>query len=186
MDLVLEICDEYLLDKAWAKLVPLAAFTDTANSLYSPPDFSNASTSYAIPHYSTWHSIVSSLPHPPLPLLSISPLSPSDIASMSAWPRDYIPRQLLSLTAMTLVGIFLLYFVFATLSFWIIFNHEMMKHPRFLQNQIRLEIQSSLKAFPFMTLLTLPWFQAEVMGYSRLYKDPLEYGWFYLGFSVLL
>lgn len=86
----------------------------------------------------------------------------------------------------TLVGIFLLYFVFATLSFVFIFNHEMMQHPRFLKNQIKLEIQLSLRSFPGMTLLTLPWFQLEVMGYSRLYDEPLEYGWFYLIFSAFL
>ncbi|KAG6373446.1 C5-sterol desaturase [Boletus reticuloceps] len=104
----------------------------------------------------------------------------------SAWPRDHIPRQLLSLIVVTLVGIHLLYFIFAGLSFRLIFNHDMMRHPRFLKNQIRAEILSSLKAFPGMTLLTLPWFQAEVMGYSKLYDDVSEYGWFYLVFSVPL
>ncbi|KAI9566761.1 hypothetical protein HD554DRAFT_2024809 [Boletus coccyginus] len=102
----------------------------------------------------------------------------------SAWPRDHIPRQLLSLIVVTLIGIHLLYFIFAGLSFQFIFNHDMMRHPRFLKNQIKLEIQCSLKAFPGMALLTLPWFQAEVMGYSRLYDDVSDYGWFYLVFSV--
>lgn len=104
----------------------------------------------------------------------------------SAWSRDYIPRQLLSLIVVTLIGIHLLYFIFAGLSFQFIFNHDMMRHPRFLKNQIKLEIQCSLKAFPGMTLLTLPWFQAEVMGLSRLYDDVSEYGWLYLVFSVPL
>ena len=104
----------------------------------------------------------------------------------SAWPRDHIPRQLLSLIVVTLIGIHLLYFIFAGLSFKLIFNHDMMRHPRFLKNQIKLEILCSVKAFPGMTLLTLPWFQAEVMGFSRLYDDVSEYGWFYLFFSVPL
>jgi len=60
----------------------------------------------------------------------------------------------------------------------------MMRHPRFLKNQVRLEISSSIRAFPGMTLLTLPWFQAEVMGYSRLYNDVGEFGWGYLVFSI--
>lgn len=105
---------------------------------------------------------------------------------LSAWPRDYVPRQLLSLIVITLIGIHLLYFIFAGLSYQFIFNHDMMRHPRFANNQVKLEIQSSLKAFPGMTLLTLPWFQAEVMGYSRLYDDLSEYGWLYLAFSVPL
>lgn len=104
----------------------------------------------------------------------------------STWPRDYIPRQLVSLIVLTLIGIHVLYFVFAGLSYRFIFNHEMMRHPRFLKDQIKLEIQASLKAFPGMTLLTLPWFQAEVMGYSRLYDDVSEYGWPYLVLSVPL
>jgi Delta7-sterol 5-desaturase len=37
-----------------------------------------------------------------------------------------------------------------------------------------------------MMLLTLPWFQAEVMGYSWLYDDVGKYGWFYFFASVPL
>jgi lathosterol oxidase len=104
----------------------------------------------------------------------------------SAWPRDYIPRQIISLSVITLLGIHLLYFLFAWLSYKFIFNHEMMRHPRFLENQVKQEIQCSLRAFPVMTLLTLPWFQAEVMGYSRLYDNVEEYGWTYFVLSVPL
>lgn len=105
---------------------------------------------------------------------------------MSAWPRDYIPRQIISLFTITLIGIHVLYFVFAWLSYRFIFNHDMMKHPKFLKNQIKLEIQSSVQAFPTMILLTLPWFLAEVRGHSRLYEDVNEYGWGYLFFSIFL
>ena len=62
----------------------------------------------------------------------------------------------------------------------------MMRHPRFLKNQVKLEIQCSLRAFPEMTLSTLPWFQAEVMGYSKLYDGADKYGYFYLVASVSL
>lgn len=37
-----------------------------------------------------------------------------------------------------------------------------------------------------MTILTLPFFQAEVMGYSRLYDDPEKYGYTYMVLSVPL
>jgi lathosterol oxidase len=69
-----------------------------------------------------------------------------------------------------LLGIHVLYFVFATLSYYLVcelrflvfsllsgcdllmkrkstVNHEMMKHPRFLKGQVRMEIMTSLKAF---------------------------------------
>lgn len=116
-------------------------------------------------------------------------MSSSNFTSMShtaqsAWSRDYIPRQIISLTVVTLIGIHALYFIFAWLSYKFIFNHDMMRHPRFLENQVKLEIQTSLKAFPVMTLLTLPWFQAEVMGYSKLYDNVEDYGWAYFALSI--
>jgi lathosterol oxidase len=79
---------------------------------------------------------------------------------VSAWPRGYIPPQLISLAVITLIGIHALYFIFAWISYKFIFNHEMMKHPRFIKNQVKLEIQTSLRAFPSMMLLTIPWFRA--------------------------
>ncbi|KAI0068490.1 C5-sterol desaturase [Artomyces pyxidatus] len=177
MDIVLRIADDYLLDALWARAVPLSAFAEPHLA-----KLSNATADAFSPlnvHNSVWGNLVAYLPHPPLPS-NASLLAPS----LSAWPRDYIPRQLLSLLLITLVGIFVLYFVFAGLSYQYIFNHEMMNHPRFLKNQVRLEIQTSLKAFPGMTLLTLPWFQAEVMGYSKLYDRVGEYGWTYFWLSI--
>ncbi|KAH7879987.1 fatty acid hydroxylase [Lentinula edodes] len=92
-------------------------------------------------------------------------------STLSAWPRSYMPRQILSLSVLTLIGIHLLYFLVASFSYYFIFNHDMMLHPRFLPNQVRKEIRTSLKAFPLMTLLTLPWFLGEVRGWSRLYTN---------------
>jgi lathosterol oxidase len=192
MDLILRICDDLFFDKLWSHLVPLSAFSPSPDSLVSL----NGSAIIDIPVVdSKWSQLVSYLPHPPLPPheLSSSILSYSSSISaahtprlISAWPRDYIPRQVLSLFAMTSIGITILYFTFAWLSYKFIFNHDMMRHPRFLKNQIKLEIQCSLRAFPGMILLTLPWFQAEVMGYSKLYDDVEQYGWFYLFASVPL
>jgi Delta7-sterol 5-desaturase len=104
----------------------------------------------------------------------------------SAWTRDYFPRQIISLSVITLIGINALYFFFASLSYFFIFNHNMMRHPRFLKNQVRQEIMCSLWSFPFMTILTLPWFVGEVRGHSRLYQRPDEYGWTYFFLSIPL
>ncbi|KAJ3734066.1 fatty acid hydroxylase [Lentinula guzmanii] len=116
-------------------------------------------------------------------------------STLSAWPRSYMPRQILSLTILTLIGIHVLYFLFASLSYYLIFNHDMMLHPRFLPNQVKQEIQTSLKAFPVMTLLTLPWFLGEVRGWSKLYSNVDDFdlsfignfggwgGWVYMAFS---
>ena len=174
MDFVLSIADEYLLDKAWAIIVPASVFV-------TPSSVVNISQSSLDPQ--SWHhSLVSHLPHPPLP----STFDPSTLSPISAWPRDYVPRQLISLSVVTLIGIFCLYFLIAGLSYQYIFNHDMMEHPRFFKNQVRLEIGCSLRAFPGMTFLTLPWFQAEVRGYSKLYDNVDDYGLAYLLFSIPL
>lgn len=177
MDLVLGLADEYLLDKAWTFIVPASVFV-------TPTGVVNISQSSLAPivNASWHHNIVSRLPHPPLP----STYDPSTLIPVSAWPRDYIPRQLISLSVVTLIGIFCLYFLFAGLSYRYIFNHDMKHHPRFLKNQVKLEIQCSLRAFPGMTLLTLPWFQAEVRGYSKLYDNVEDFGLAYLLFSIPL
>ena len=188
MDLVLDIADDLILDHVWASVLPLSAFAGVPDVVYSSSSVFNASTASKLASPSSWSQILSSLPvpHPPLPALNVSHSAFAGIDGVSAWPRDYVPRQLVSLTVITLIGIHILYFVFASLSYYLIFNHEMMKHPRFLKNQVKLEIQASLRAFPGMMLLTLPWFQAEVMGYSRLYDDVNTYGWGYLFFSIVL
>ncbi|KAK2460976.1 hypothetical protein APHAL10511_007446 [Amanita phalloides] len=179
MDLVLQVSDDIFLDKAWAKLVPISTFTTLPGS----PQFSN--NSIILPPATTWSQVISFLPHPPLRPEQLSEYLVSPV-SPSAWPRDYIPRQLISLITITLIGIHVLYFVFAGLSYMFVFNHEMMRHPRFLPNQIKLEIQTSLRSFPGMILLTLPWFQAEVMGYSKLYNGVDTYGYFYFFASIPL
>jgi len=188
MDLLLGIADDWALDKVYSWLVPLSAFgssQDFVTSLNGTAKFLPFVSSTAD---STWSQLVSRLPHPPLTheyFASLHTNAPS-IPQISAWPRDYIPRQILSISVLTLIGIHLLYFLFAGLSYQFIFNHEMMRHPRFLKNQVKLEIQTSLRAFPGMTLLTLPWFQAEVRGYSKMYDGLDTYGYFYLFASVPL
>jgi Delta7-sterol 5-desaturase len=189
MDLVLSVADNIIFDTVWAKLIPATAF----------PIQGLNSTQYPVPPQGTWMSMVTRLPHPPLDAdFFLKPETPAfETPSIlkrfdstppipSAWPRSYVPRQLASLIVITLIGIHLLYFIFASLSYFFIFDKRMMKHPRFLKNQIRQEILCSLKAFPGMTICTLPFFQAEVMGYSRLYDDPKKYGYAYLGFSAIL
>lgn len=182
MDLVLTVANDYFLDNLWAALLPAAAFAP------APLAFAAANASSHIPilpsNPKSWSHLISYIPHPPLPAdFAASALSAAP--AVSAWPRDYIPRQVLSIAAITYLGIHVMYFLIAGLSYKFLFNHEMMKHPRFLKNQVRQEIALSLRSFPGMILLTLPWFQAEVMGHSFLYDDAAEYGWAYFAFSIL-
>ncbi|KAJ6468364.1 fatty acid hydroxylase [Mycena sanguinolenta] len=172
MDLVLDICDTYLLDSVWAKLVPLSAFTPHNASSIAPTT-------------TKWSQLISYLPRPQFPgegVYSAYPLLPS----VSAWPREYIPRQLISLSAVVILGAYLVYFIFASLSYYCIFNHDMKRHPRFLKNQVQLEIASSIRALPMMSLMTVPLFEAEVLGYSRLYDRVDKYGTLYFFASIPL
>ncbi|KAJ7645383.1 hypothetical protein B0H17DRAFT_1104073 [Mycena rosella] len=126
----------------------------------------NASSTGIPQDSSTWSHLVFHLPHPQLPLnFATSP----HLSGRTHYDRH--PPALLRLCG---------------LSYRYIFNHDMMRHPRFLKGQVKLEIQSSLLAFPGIILLTLPWFEAEVLGYSRLYNEVETYGYFYLFASVPL
>ncbi len=180
----MEIADNFILDKMWAKLIPMPTVTDSVAASIGAHAAKNVTQ---VSPQSWLLAISTNLPlalRPPSPLEVLVESIP--FSEQSAWPRDYILRQLLSISLLSLIGIHLLYFIFACASYYFVFDHRMMKHPRFLKNQIRLEISTSLKSFPGMLLLTLPWFQGEVMGYSRLYKNPMEYGLAYLLLSIPL
>ncbi|KAE9400006.1 fatty acid hydroxylase [Gymnopus androsaceus JB14] len=127
------------------------------------------------------------VPYPLTPFETTSLNVTSIPDTLSTWPRSYIPRQLISLFVLSLFGIHVLYFLFASLSYYFIFDHKMMLHPRFLPNQVSLEIKTSLSAFPVMSILMLPFFLGEVRpGWSKLYAnvDDQWGGWWYLVASV--
>ena len=66
------------------------------------------------------------------------------------------------------------YFIFASLSYFLVFDHATFTHPKYLKNQVRLEIAQTLKALPLMAVLTVPFFFAEIKGYAKLYDAPAE------------
>jgi lathosterol oxidase len=90
------------------------------------------------------------------------------------WSEDDIYRQTLSLfTIMTLAGYFS-YFITSTLSYRYLFDKRLQNHPHYLHNQIRREILHSCQSIPFLVLINLPFFVAEVRGYSKLYLGEGE------------
>ncbi|KAK3185597.1 c-5 sterol desaturase [Lecanicillium sp. MT-2017a] len=105
---------------------------------------------------------------------------------VSSLPRDDIRRQCASILFVAGFGAATLYFIFAAFSYYFVFDRRLEYHPRFLKNQIAQEIKSSLWAIPFIDLLSLPFFLAEVRGYSLLYTDISEYGWSWVFISTLL
>ena len=104
----------------------------------------------------------------------------------SQWSRDNIYRQILSILVITQLGATSLYLFFSALSYFLVFDRRLEYHPRFLQNQVRLEIRSSLSAIPFINILTLPVFLAKVRGKSLLYSNTSDYGWSWLVISAIL
>lgn len=54
----------------------------------------------------------------------------------TSWPEDDIWRQFLSLMGVVVFGGATLYLVCATLNYYFVFDHKLMKHPHFLPNQV--------------------------------------------------
>jgi Delta7-sterol 5-desaturase len=117
---------------------------------------------------------------------SYSHLSAPNTVPTSLWPRDNIYRQITSILLITQIGATSLYLIFSALSYYFIFDRRLEYHPRFLRNQVRQEIKSSLSAVPFINILTLPIFLAEVRGKSLLYSRVSDYGWSWLLISSIL
>ena len=111
---------------------------------------------------------------------------PNPLSYGSAWPRDDVLRQCISILVLTQIGACALYWIFSALSYYLIFDRRLEYHPRFLKNQIRQEIVSSMSAVPFINILTLPIFLAEVRGKSFLYTNIDDYGWSWVAASTLL
>lgn len=104
----------------------------------------------------------------------------------ATWPEDDWVRQLISLSGIVILGGYVLYFTFATLSYFLFFDRALMQHKKFLEGQVGLEIKTAVISMPFMSALTIPIFLAEVRGYSKLYDDVDTYGWPFLVASVPL
>ena len=111
-------------------------------------------------------------------------LVPADVD----WPRDRVLRQVVSILTITQLGATSLYFIFSALSYYFVFDRRLEHHPRFLKNQVRQEIRSSMTAVPFINILTLPFFLAEVRGMSLLYTgvDEHAWGWTWMVLSTVL
>lgn len=63
----------------------------------------------------------------------------------------------------------------ASLSYLFVFDKATANHPRYLKNQISLEIKQTLRSLPVMAFLTVPFFVAEVRGHSKMF-DSTEDG----------
>lgn len=90
MDIVLEVFDTFLFDRLYAKLLPAALPTFASNTVQ---DAAATTTTF---------SSIREMPTPSFRAASrFLQLEPSDFAYMSAWPRNSVWRQTLSLYLIT-------------------------------------------------------------------------------------
>lgn len=66
----------------------------------------------------------------------------------SVLSRDNDIRISLSIFIFITLGGWFFYLSAACFSYYIFFDHQTMKHPKFLKNQVRLEIECAVKAVP--------------------------------------
>ncbi|KAK8844777.1 hypothetical protein IAR55_006627 [Kwoniella newhampshirensis] len=163
MDIVLHYADDLVLDKVYSYLMPHPPIPSSIPELLNATSLPNTySTS------TTYHP--TSRPPP----------------TSSFLPRDSIIRQGTSVFFIALLGAYALYFLFCSISYYVFYDRRLEHHPKFLKNQIRKEIKSSMIAAPVIDVITLPWFLGEIRGYSKLYENVGDYGWTYLVVSVLM
>lgn len=176
MDLYLEVLDTFFLDKLYATLLPAPEFSVGSNGGQMAEASVNASNSYSTAFYSTRNYFKSSTGdvygEPAL-------LQPSEYINQSIWARDNLYRQFISLFFVTWVSAYLLYFFTALISYQFFYDPRNFNHPKYLKNQVKLEIQQATRAIPVMTFITVPWFMLELNGYSNLYSGIDTYGWWY-------
>ena len=99
-------------------------------------------------------------------------------------PNDW-RRQALSLYLITTIGGYIMYITMASFSYVFIFDRLLMQHPKFLKNQVRLEIQYTCSIIPLMTMPTVLLFLLEVRGHSKLYYGVEDiHGWLFVLFSM--
>ncbi|AET37725.1 C-5 sterol desaturase Ecym_1501 [Eremothecium cymbalariae DBVPG len=181
MDLVLEVCDSYVFDSLYANLFPVPASKQWSDGwpvgLWNGGGaWNDSSTGY--------FSRLGAIGGKPREVYGHRPylFEMGDLAHQSLLPRYNVIRQSVSLFILVTIFGWLLYLGVATFSYVFIFDKSVFNHPRYLKNQMAMELKQALSAIPHMALLTIPWFLLELHGFSHLYMgiDYANYGLHYL------
>ncbi|CDM35954.1 hypothetical protein DTO006G1_5260 [Penicillium roqueforti] len=157
MDIFLDVLDTLVLDRCYAVLSP------------DPTAISNndtQATAHLNQHVGVYY-----------------PMQPSKWAEASLWKRDDIARQALSLYVIIWLFAMIMYLLGSLLLYHTLFDKRLLQHPRFLAHQVKLEINQGISAIPVMALLTVPFFLAEIRGWSKLYDLTSDSPFF--GYTLL-
>ncbi|ONH64842.1 C-5 sterol desaturase [Cyberlindnera fabianii] len=178
MDLVLEFADAYLMDYVYARLFPASLGNNIPFAVQESLALKNSSVvdmfkaqSQRVLQSATINKAIADMAQ--TDKYGYAPVwfrTTADTYS-SLLARSNIIRQSISLYLLMVVFGYILYFGTASLSYYFVFDKAIFNHPRYLKNQMSLEIQQATGAIPVMVLLTLPWFLAELQGWSYLYYD---------------
>ncbi|ODV65536.1 hypothetical protein HYPBUDRAFT_163126 [Hyphopichia burtonii NRRL Y-1933] len=195
MDIVLEVCDTFFLDKVYAKVLPRAGplaaklskfqtsngFLQGGNGMNSTNTLDNGiyksvSLSVPLPLQYIWNMIDNFQDKDEIYGLVPKFLNFTEYTDESILSRSNIFRVSLSTFLLTALFGWILYFAVASISYLTVFDKNIFNHPRYLKNQMSLEIHRATTAIPTMVLLTLPFFLLELRGFSRLYFDVASNG----------
>ncbi|CDO95734.1 unnamed protein product [Kluyveromyces dobzhanskii CBS 2104] len=166
MDLLLEVLDTYALDYVYGKLLPKTALPSTVGKCVSEMlDLNTVSFN------GTAKPAGESYGYEPF-LLDFT-----EYTFQSFLPRHNLFRQALSMFIVMSIFGWALYFSVATMSYLFVFDKAVFNHPRYLKNQMTLEMKQAFGAIPVMVLLTIPWFLLELSGYSKLYYNVDYKSW---------
>ncbi|KAH3676172.1 hypothetical protein WICMUC_002194 [Wickerhamomyces mucosus] len=193
MDLVLEFADAYGLDYVYSRLLPASLSSHIPSALQNSLDLGNDTFTGFLNNDPSHRLLTAGTNF----IKAFSEIDGKDVygqipkffhtsiyTSASLLPRTNMFRQALSLFVITTIFGWILYLGSALFSYQFIFNKAIFNHPRYLKNQLSLELNQALTSIPVMVLLTIPWFLLELQGYSQLYwnVESVKGGWY----SILL
>lgn len=183
MDIVLEVADYFMFDRIYASLFPSSLNQHIPSTIGKNLGLGNSSFPVVAEsdlvqltrQYVMDKDIYGYYP---------SFLPSSDLMYESLFQRHNFIRQAISLWIVGTIFGWLLYLFSASFSYKFIFDKEVFNHPRYLKNQMSLEIKHAMSSIPVMVLYTIPFWLCELRGYSKLYFEVNEStgGWI----SVLL
>lgn len=178
MDIVLDIADTFVLDKVYLAALPRDG---KVAQFFSSFQSANSTSTKMVPAPVTYLANQLLRFQNKAEVYGNTPLFfPFDEYTHGSFlARSNIFREALSIFVITAVFGWLLYFIVATFSYYVVFDTNIFNHPRYLKNQVSLEIYRASTAIPIMVLLTVPFFLLELNGFSKLYLHvtPERGGW---------